>query len=192
MAKIINAIIPVLKANYHRMTSPYGMRTNPFDKNDPVKKMHWGIDLTGKSGAVDDITAFEDGVVIYARDTVEGKNKDYPAGNYVVLKHTNGYTTRYLHLAYGTVKVKKGDSVRRGQVIGRMGTTGSSTGNHLHFDVLLNNARIDPVPYLLGLSRIVNDPLVGDVDFDGDVDAVDYMYVKRLLLGNIKLTDEQK
>jgi len=189
MAYILNAKHPVLKNGVHRITSPYGMRTHPITGKQ--NSMHYGIDMTGADRKTDDIIAFEDGVVIYARNSIKGKTQTYPAGNYVVITHVNAYKTRYLHMAYDTVRVKKGDTVKRGDVIGHMGTTGSSTGNHLHFEVQLNDVAIDPEPYLLGLYNIA-DPITGDINYDGKVDAVDYIYIKRDIMGTYDLTDEQR
>ena len=71
-----------------------------------------------------------------------------PMGNYVVLDHGGGWETRYLHLKHNSLKVRAGDRVAAGQPLGFMGTTGYSTGVHLHFEVRFNGDRLDPKPYL--------------------------------------------
>lgn len=194
MAYILDAKHPVLKAGVHRITSPFGMRVDPITHEGI--SMHYGIDMTGADRKTDDIIAFEDGIVIFARDSVNGDytvlKGRYPAGNYVVIQHINNYKTRYLHMAFESVVVKKGDTVKKGDLIGHMGSTGNSTGDHLHFEVQLGNIAQDPEPYLLGLHRIAHDPMLGDLNQDGDIDAVDYLYVKRSILGTYNLSDRQK
>ena len=93
----IDAKIPVLKSGYHWCTSYFGEIRTTVGNPAP----HTGVDLPGKCGAVDDIICFEDGVVEYARNTIQGYTTKYPAGNYVVIQHSNGYKTRYLHIFLG-------------------------------------------------------------------------------------------
>lgn len=111
---------------------------------------HNGIDIVKEGYQLDNIVAHSDGVVVQVIDNCNGNtpnNSDNP-GNMVKIDHNNGYFTRYLHLAYGTVKVKVGDRVKKGQVIGYMGNTGYSFGGHLHFEVWNGNNRINPTEYL--------------------------------------------
>lgn len=141
MAEIINAKIPLLKKGYHRMTLPFG--------NQKLKgKDYWhkGIDLTGNpdvSGGYDDILAFADGTV-----TIAGWRSD--CGYWVKISHGNGIYTRYMHMKKSSLKVKVGDKVTKGQIIGFMGATGNVTGRHLHFDICINGTYVDPVPYVTG------------------------------------------
>ncbi|MBQ2973312.1 MAG: peptidoglycan DD-metalloendopeptidase family protein [Clostridia bacterium] len=161
MAVIINAKIPLLKKGYHRMTLPFGNQKLGDDDY-----LHKGIDLTGKtdvSGGYDDILAFADGEIItagYLSDT----------GYWVRIRHTNGIITRYMHMKKGSIKVKVGDNVKKGQVIGSMGSTGNSTNRHLHFDISYpgnvvlkhggfyvssqNVTYVDPIPYVTGEKSI--------------------------------------
>lgn len=101
-------------------------------------RVHKGIDVPGDTG--DPIYAAKEGTVTVA----ESKNNGY--GNVIEIDHGNGLVTLYAHL--NTISVKPGDFVYPGQVIGGMGTTGRSTGVHLHFEVLLNGVNVDPLGYV--------------------------------------------
>ncbi|MCM1052441.1 MAG: M23 family metallopeptidase [Ruminococcus sp.] len=111
---------------------------------------HFGIDLVKNYKQLDYIIAHSDGVVVevvknYNRTDTSG----HSYGNYVKIKHNNGYYTLYAHMAFNSVKVNKGDTVAKGQVIGYMGNTGYAKGRHLHFEVRTpNNVRINPKPYI--------------------------------------------
>lgn len=114
-------------------------------------KNHVGVDIVGTTGGSSYIKAHSDGIVY---NVVDGKNNDRNSsgvssyGNYIQLKHSDGYYTLYAHLKKG-LKLKKGDVVKEGSVIGTMGNSGNSTGTHLHFEVRnLNNYVIDPTKYL--------------------------------------------
>ena len=117
------------------------------------KGTHNGIDLVanvnGKSG-FDYIVAHSDGIVIDCRNTynkTDSTGNSY--GNYVKIKHDNGYYTLHGHIKYNSVTVKKGEKVKKGQVIGYMGNTGHSFGAHDHFEVRnTKDERIDPTPYI--------------------------------------------
>lgn len=111
---------------------------------------HRGVDVVKYKGQLDYIIAHTDGKVI---DVVKNYNKTdkigHSYGNYVLLKHPNGYYTLYAHMKYKSVTVSIGDTVKQGQVIGYMGNTGYSKGAHLHFEVRnTKNKRINPTPYL--------------------------------------------
>lgn len=114
-------------------------------------KNHVGVDIVGTTGGASYIKAHSDGVVY---NVVDGKNNDKNSsgvnsyGNYIQLKHSDGYYTLYAHLKKG-LKLKKGDVVKEGSVIGTMGNSGNSYGTHLHFEVRNpNNYVIDPTKYL--------------------------------------------
>ena len=118
------------------ITSYYGYRTHPITGQ---WALHTGIDIGAAGGT--NILASEDGVVV----TVIHGNTGY--GYYVIVYHGGaGYSTLYAHCS--KILVKEGDQVRRGQVIALVGTTGSSTGNHLHFEVRLNGATVNPLDYV--------------------------------------------
>ena len=116
------------------------------------KGVHDGVDLVNTNSKGEHILGWEvahsDGVVVATRNNCTGFEKG-SYGNYVKLRHNDGYYTLYAHMAYKTVKVKVGDKVKKGQVLGYMGNTGYSFGGHLHFEVRdTSDVRIDPTPYL--------------------------------------------
>ena len=116
-------------------TSGYGVRSDPFHAG---AAMHPGIDLAGKYGTP--IYATADGTVVRAG----WNNGGY--GNMVELDHGRGITTRYGHMS--AVLVHAGDHVKRGEQIGRMGSTGRSTGNHLHYEVRIDGRPVNPIPFM--------------------------------------------
>ncbi len=122
---------PILKG---WMSSSYGYRTDPFKGH---KAWHKGIDFAGKQGS--DVVAVGSGVVTRA-----SKRRGY--GHLVEISHPNGYTTRYAHNA--EILVSPGDIVKQGQVISRMGSTGRSTGPHVHFEVLKGGKSVNPLAYI--------------------------------------------
>lgn len=111
---------------------------------------HGGIDLVREGYRLDNITAHSDGTVVQVikNVNVNTPNEATNPGNMVRIDHGNGFQTRYLHLAYGTVNVNVGNKVTGGQIIGFMGNTGNSFGAHLHFEVLKDGNRINPTEYL--------------------------------------------
>lgn len=113
---------------------------------------HKALDIVGqgKTGSVlDYITAHTSGVVEEVRKNATGFETGGSYGNYVLIRHANGYKTRYAHLAYGTIIVNKGTAVSAGQVIGYMGNTGTAYGGHLHFEVISpSGEKLNPYSYL--------------------------------------------
>ena len=116
-----------------RLSSRFGYRVHPIFK---TRRMHTGVDLATKTGTP--IYASGDGVVEKAQ-RVSGY------GLYVELKHVNGYETGYGHMSRIADGMKAGVRVRQGQVIGYVGSTGNSTGNHLHFEIKVNGRIVDPL-----------------------------------------------
>jgi len=116
------------------ISSNYGTRTDPFGRG---RAHHLGIDIDANGG--DPITAAAEGVVSFS-----GVRNGY--GNVVEIDHGNGYKTLYAHNSSNLVRV--GDVVRAGQLIGKVGSTGRSTGSHLHFEVMLNGRQVNPRQYL--------------------------------------------
>lgn len=115
---------------YTYISSPFGMRLHPTLK---VYKLHTGVDIPAPKGT--NILAANDGTVLTAT-----YSKAW--GNYVVISHGGGVVTLYAHMT--NIKVSKGASITKGQVIGTVGTTGYSTGNHLHFEIQRNGVSEDP------------------------------------------------
>lgn len=122
----------VLKGGKHYLTSDYKTRNES-------RNAHNGMDLVGPNG-IDDIIAIESGIVTYT-----GYDK---IGGYWIGITTNNIEHRYFHLKEGSIKVKKGDNVKKGQLIATMGSTGNATANCLHFAVY-KNGYVDPLPYLI-------------------------------------------
>jgi murein DD-endopeptidase MepM/ murein hydrolase activator NlpD len=112
------------------MSSPFGMRMDPFVKGPAI---HTGIDLRGDTG--DPVRATANG-----RVAVASWQGDY--GKMVEIDHGNGLSTRYGHMS--AIDVKVGDQVRIGQTIGKIGSTGRSTGPHLHYETRINDEAVDP------------------------------------------------
>lgn len=124
------------------ITSYYGYRIHPVYK---TKKFHSGVDIGAGYG--DTIMAAASGTVILVSEPVEGKNKGGSGyGNYCVIDHGNGYSTLYGHAR--DIYVKVGQKVSRGKAIGEVGSTGTSTGAHLHFEVRVNGSSTNPLNYL--------------------------------------------
>lgn len=119
-----------------RLSSGYGMRIHPITG---VKKNHTGVDLAAPQGT--DIHAAQDGVVIVA-EWWSGY------GNTVIIDHGDNVWTLYGHIRSGGIKVEKGQQVKKGETIAEVGSTGNSTGPHLHFEVRINGNPVDPMPYL--------------------------------------------
>jgi murein DD-endopeptidase MepM/ murein hydrolase activator NlpD len=116
------------------MSSYFGRRTDPFT-GKPAN--HTGVDFAGKEGA--EVVAVADGVVTWSANR-------YGYGQLVEINHGNGYATRYAHNSENLVSV--GDEVRKGQTVALMGDTGRATGPNLHFEVLRNGSRVNPVQFI--------------------------------------------
>lgn len=116
------------------LSSYYGWRTNPFGGN---QQFHKGLDFAGKEDSK--IIAVGGGVVTWS-------GRKYGYGNLVEINHGNGYVTRYGHNKLNEVKV--GQAVKKGEVIALMGSTGRSTGPHVHFEVIKDGRQIDPVRFI--------------------------------------------
>ena len=112
--------------------------------------VHNGIDLVGTGRTLDYIVAHSDGQVVSVRSNYKTTDKTGSSyGNYVKIKHNNGMYTLYAHMKHGSVTVKLGDKVKKGQVIGYMGSTGRSTGAHLHFEVRNTSDKfVNPTQYI--------------------------------------------
>ena len=123
-------------ASSHRVTSPFGWRTHPITGR---QHLHGGIDIAAPNGTP--ILAAKAGVVVISQ-----YGSSY--GNYVVLSHPDGTRTLYAHMSQRNVSA--GDTVRQGQTVGLVGSTGSSTGNHLHFETWTgssSSSRVNPMQF---------------------------------------------
>ena len=117
-----------------RISSRFGVRGDPFHR---ASRMHYGIDIPGRAGTP--VRAAETGVVRFA-----GRAGGY--GNLIEITHGGGIATRYAHLA--RILVPAGVHVSRGETIALMGSTGRSTGSHLHFELREGGRAVDPLPHL--------------------------------------------
>lgn len=123
-------INPLNPDRMKRFSSSFGERFHPIDK---VRKAHLGIDISAPKNLA--VHSSAKGKVIYV-----GRSKGY--GLIVIIEHSYGFTTKYAHLNY--ILAKKGQNVEKGDIIGRVGTTGKSTGDHLHYEIIKNKRAIDP------------------------------------------------
>lgn len=146
----IPAIQPVRNENMKRMASGFGYRTDPFTK---ARKMHEGMDFTAKIGSP--VYATGDGTVTQADNTASGY------GNHVVIRHGYGYETLYAHLS--KYNSRAGQRVKRGDIIGYVGSTGRSEGPHLHYEVHKDNKVVNPLNF-----------------YYGNISAVEYVAISKL------------
>lgn len=130
----IPAIQPVRNSALKRGISGFGWRIDPHYK---TRHMHTGIDFTADRGT--EIYVTGDGYV------EEIENKRWGYGKSIIINHGYGYKTRYAHLS--EFKVKKGQKVKRGELIGLIGSTGKSTGPHLHYEVVKDGVKVNPIGY---------------------------------------------
>jgi len=133
----IPAIQPVRNEDLKRMASGYGYRSDPFTK---VRKFHYGMDFTSPRGTP--VYATGDGVVVRA------DNRSAGYGNHIRIDHGYGYVSLYAHLY--KYNVKKNQKVRRGDIIGFVGSTGRSQAPHLHYEVFKDKKRINPLNFYYG------------------------------------------
>lgn len=146
----IPAIQPVRNENLKRMASGFGYRTDPFTK---ARKMHEGMDFTSRTGTP--VFATGDGVVAKADNTASGY------GNHIVIRHGFGYETLYAHLS--KYKCRPGQRIKRGDIIGLVGSTGRSEAPHLHYEVHKNGKVVNPLNF-----------------YYGNISAVEYVAIAKL------------
>jgi murein DD-endopeptidase MepM/ murein hydrolase activator NlpD len=116
------------------ISSYYGYRNDPFNGR---REYHKGLDIAAKDGS--DIVAVAGGVVTWA-------DERWGYGNLVEINHGNGYVTRYAHCK--EILAKEGEAVKKGQVVALMGSTGRSTGPHVHFEVLKHGKQVNPLDFI--------------------------------------------
>ena len=129
------AAIPSIKPVDGFITSPFGYRKSPFTGR---RSFHSGLDIANKSGTK--IVATAGGKVSFAR-------RKSMFGNLIMIDHGYGRVTKYAHLK--KILVKRGQAVKRGEVIALLGNTGQSTGPHLHYEVVINGTPVNPANYIL-------------------------------------------
>jgi murein DD-endopeptidase MepM/ murein hydrolase activator NlpD len=134
MVACVPAIMPISNKDLRRTASGWGWRIHPIYK---IRKFHYGMDFTASTGT--EIYATGDGVI----DLVDNSLRGY--GKRIIINHGFGYKSLYGHLS--NFNVRKGQKVKRGEVIGFVGSTGTSTAPHLHYEVLKNNEKVNPVHY---------------------------------------------
>jgi murein DD-endopeptidase MepM/ murein hydrolase activator NlpD len=134
MLKSIPAIIPISNKDLTRTASGFGWRIHPFYK---ISKFHYGMDFTAPLGT--EVYATGNGTVVEVKAAQRG------FGKYVIIDHGFGYMSTYAHLSNFNVRV--GQKVQRGEIIGFVGSTGTSVANHLHYEIKLNGVNVDPVNY---------------------------------------------
>jgi murein DD-endopeptidase MepM/ murein hydrolase activator NlpD len=134
LLRAIPAIQPVSNKNLKRVASGFGYRIDPLYKDS---RLHAGLDFSAPTGTP--IYATADGEVQIAGFNTDGY------GNKVVINHGYGFQTLYAHMVRVIANV--GQSVKRGEVIGYVGSTGKSTGSHLHYEVIKRGTKVDPVYY---------------------------------------------
>lgn len=130
----IPAIQPVANKDLKRLASGYGYRIDPIYK---VRKMHWGMDFSAPVGT--DIFATGDGVI----ERVMSSRGGY--GKHVIIDHGFGYQTLYAHMSQ--IDARRGQRVKRGDVIGKVGNTGKSSGPHLHYEVIKDGKKVNPANF---------------------------------------------
>ncbi len=137
------------------ITSNYGPRVHPI--TGEVNSFHTGVDIAdGKSAGTTSVIASRGGKVVYpsSSDRVDCPtssaldNCGGGYGNYVLIDHGDGSSTLYAHLHYMSITVYSGESVSQGQIIGKIGSSGNSTGPHLHFEVRYNGSTVEPLNYV--------------------------------------------
>lgn len=133
-ANTVDGLTWLMPVNYTRFSSPFGYRVHPVYGD---WRFHYGVDLSAPQGTP--IYASRGGKVVYA-------TYDSSSGYYVSINHLDGFTTKYLHMTHYIVS--PGQYVAPGQIIGYVGSTGASTGPHLHFSVYYNGTAVNPAKYI--------------------------------------------
>lgn len=134
MLRSIPAIMPISNKDLTRTASGFGLRIHPIYK---IIKFHAGMDFTAPTGT--DIYATGDGTIAAVISSKRG------LGNHIIIDHGFGYSSVYAHME--SFNVRRGQKVKRGDVIGFVGSTGTSVAPHLHYEIKLNGVNVDPVNY---------------------------------------------
>lgn len=177
----ITSILPILTdGDTYLLVSPFGPRIDPLTKKG--MQDHKGVDIVlwRGWGALSAVGAAWDGVVTKV-------GNDASRGIYVIIDHGEGLVGHYYHLAQGSVTVAEGDSVMAGEQIGYMGSTGATTGAHLHFQLEYGGVPIDPLPYITGEDMLEVDVPDGEMDnipADWAAEAVQWARENGILYGD--------
>jgi murein DD-endopeptidase MepM/ murein hydrolase activator NlpD len=134
----IPAIQPIDNKDLKRTASGWGYRIHPIYH---IRKFHYGFDFTAKTGTP--VYTTGDGVVEFVIKSTDKASQGY--GNLVIINHGYGYKTLYAHLS--KFRVKKGQAIKRGAIIAEVGSTGLSTGPHLHYEVIKDGKKVNPVNF---------------------------------------------
>ena len=171
--------VPINSENI-KITSRYGNRKYYY-QGKLVKDFHNGIDLVPSPRKNDEILAFADGVVT----SVQKTGRQYGTGCYVRIKHSNGLYTLYYHLKSGSICVNIGDKVKKGQKLGIIGTTGKSTGIHLHFQIDKGSSKtsINPYDYLFNDKIFIKEKNQDDLSKNNKHDNI-LLLVKKTIRGD--------
>lgn len=135
MLRCIPAIMPISNKDLTRTASGWGYRIHPIYK---IRKFHYGMDFTSPTGT--EIYSTGDGKVLRVRSSKRGY------GNHIIIDHGFGYQTLYAHMTRFN-NLRSGQTVKRGDVIGFVGSSGLSTAPHLHYEIHLNGKKVDPANY---------------------------------------------
>lgn len=138
MLASIPAIQPIQNKELTRLASGFGMRIHPIYK---IKKMHTGLDFSAPRGT----PIYATGAGTVKRAVISYRKTGY--GNQVEIDHGFGYVTKYAHMQM--LAVKKGQKVKRGDLIGYVGSTGGSTAPHCHYEIIKDGKKIDPIQYII-------------------------------------------
>ena len=136
--------------NGARLSSGYGLRKHPILGYD---RLHQGVDFAAPTGTP---------IMAAGTGFIEKIGMNGGAGNYIKIKHINGYKTAYGHMSKFASGLKKGSKVNQGQTIGFVGSTGMSTGPHLHYEVIFNNKKINPMKMKLPSGRKLKGKILDD------------------------------
>jgi murein DD-endopeptidase MepM/ murein hydrolase activator NlpD len=159
-----------------RFTSGFGFRRHPLLG---IKKMHTGVDWAAPIGTP---------IMAAGNGTVELAGRHGGNGNYIRIRHGNGYKTAYSHMSRFTPGIKKGVKIRQGEIIGYVGSTGLSTGPHLHYEVLINNRFTNPQKVHVPRSRQLNGRML--TEFRKEIARLDELMHRAPVKTRIAAADE--
>jgi hypothetical protein len=158
MGKHLGAVVnPVLEHNDHYLESPFGRRIYKGKE-----ELHNGLDLQYRYPDTQLANNKADNIIAIADGKVTKVTYSSSRGYYVEIKHNATYTSRYLHMKKGSIKVMVNQLVKKGQILGTEGMTGAADGVHLHLAILKNGYFVDPLDYILGNKNIDSNWELGD------------------------------